>query len=250
MSSANIQTQPDDHANGLLERPVNPLRYEWELVEGPEGRHEVPSVVAKWLPPQSDVLDVGCGTGAVAAGFALHCRRYVGLEPQHERVLAARAKGLDVREGMLDERFLRSLGPFDVITFTDVLEHVPNPSSLLSIASKGLRRGGLVIASVPNVAHWTIRLKLLRGKFEYEPFGLMDATHLRWFTRKTLFDLFERQGWIIEEQTVTPGFGDHNYHRAIVSWLPRDVRRRIVEGLAFSWPALFGYQHVIRARLP
>jgi SAM-dependent methyltransferase len=85
-------------------------------------------------------------------------------------------------------------GPFDVVLAGDVLEHLVDPRRVLADARSLLAPGGYVVASVPNVAHVDVRMALLCGRFAYRETGLLDATHLRFFTHDTLLELFERAG--------------------------------------------------------
>jgi len=79
-----------------------------------------------------------------------------------------------------------------------VLEHLRDPWRVLSQIAQVLPPGGSVVASVPNVQHWSLQARLAVGEFRYESSGLMDRTHLRWFTRVTLFELFGSAGLRIE----------------------------------------------------
>src|SRR5258708_34767405 len=115
----------------------------------------------------------------------------MGIEPDSCRAAAARARGLEVHEQLFTAAILQELKPFDVIVFADVLEHVADSSSFLQLAHRALLPAGRVIASVPNVAHWSVRVDLLRGRFDYQPTGIRDATHLRWFTAETVRLLFQ-----------------------------------------------------------
>jgi hypothetical protein len=101
---------------------------------------------------------------------------------------------------------------------------------------------------VPNVAHWSVRTELLRGRFVYTPTGIMDATHLRWFTHVGIALLFRAAGLSIEEQRVTAGFDLPCYTQRF-PWrrLPRSTRESIVRGAMRSWPNLFGCQLVVRS---
>src|SRR5262245_42234591 len=82
----------------------------------------------------------------------------------------------------VSEEFLREHGRFDTIVLADVIEHLPDPAEMVSLLKQGLVPDGSIVASVPNVAHWFVRIDLLRGSFNYQEMGIMDATHLRWFT--------------------------------------------------------------------
>lgn len=234
----------DAGAAGLV-GDVDPHRYDWAGVFGDGDDIEVPGIVSRWLSPRSRVLDVGCGTGAMTA---LVGRRVTGtltaLEPNPARAAAARTRGLDVTCGVLDESFLAGREPFEAIMFLDVLEHLVDPAEILSIARKGLAPGGYVIASVPNVAHWTVRLKLLLGKFDYVSQGIMDVTHLRWFTRKSFRLLFEQAGFEVVEFKGSAGAWLDAYR-----YLPKGLRYLLAGGLAKLFPGAFACQHIIRARV-
>ncbi len=79
---------------------------------------------------------------------------------------------------------------FDVVLFSDVLEHLVNPSKVLVSVRSILAPGGVVCASIPNIAHGSVRLSLLQGEFRYREKGLLDGTHLRFFTRAGIEELF------------------------------------------------------------
>jgi hypothetical protein len=130
----------------------------------------------------------------------------------------------------------------------DVLEHVADPVELLTLARSALRPGGRIIVSVPNVAHCTFRAKLLFGRFDYRPTGIMDATHLRWFTAKTIASVVSSAGFSIEKQDVARGNWMPVYReRAPWKWLSPKRRRSLINRLCRWRPGLFGCQHVLCA---
>jgi 2-polyprenyl-3-methyl-5-hydroxy-6-metoxy-1,4-benzoquinol methylase len=145
-------------------------------------------------------LDVGCARGATAAllrerGVA----SVVGIEPDRgdaahaasvcDRVLAERLE--DVAEDFA--------GAFDAVLFGDVLEHLVDPSAALDRVRPWLSPRGVVVASVPNLGHWSVVGDLVAGRFDYVPYSLLSGTHIRFFTRSTLADLFEASGYRVEE---------------------------------------------------
>src|SRR4030095_12656651 len=141
---------------------------------------EVARMLAELVPIGSRVLDVGCGTGALSQIIAdTRNAPIIGIEPNPSRAAAARARGLEVHEEPFTPAVLEALELFDVVMFADVLEHVAAPENFLQLAHRALLPGGRVIASVPNVAHWSVRLDLLRGRFNYQSAGIRDSTHLR-----------------------------------------------------------------------
>jgi SAM-dependent methyltransferase len=83
---------------------------------------------------------------------------------------------------------------FDALLASEVIEHLIDPSATLKRLAKLLKPGALVIASVPNVAHWRIVADLVRGRFDYTDWGVMDRTHLRWFTPRSFKELLEDAG--------------------------------------------------------
>ena len=129
----------------------------------------------------------------------------VGLEPEASRAALARENGFDVRERVLCAELGEVLGTFDVVLFADALEHMAAPVDALETAQRLLRRDGRIVASIPNVAHWSVRLELLAGRFDYQPHGILDATHLRWFTEKTLRGVFACAALEIEDLRMSAG---------------------------------------------
>jgi methionine biosynthesis protein MetW len=238
----------DDHSPGILTRAPEALRYESQSHDPDDVGMKLASLIA----PHSRILDVGSGTGSVTELIQSRTQgSLVGIEPNPERAAAARARGLKIFDGFLSEEFLQAHGPFDFIIFADVLEHLPNPGEMVLLAKTSLTPGGSIVASVPNVAHWFVRVDILRGHFDYQDCGIMDATHLRWFTRKTIAEFFERLGFRITalDCTVNIDLPDY-YRRAPWRWLKPRRRRQLAGALAKKFPGLFGCQHIIRATLP
>jgi len=234
-----------DEMFGMRENgELDPFRYDGHL-DAPQG---VARMLADLVPVGARVLDVGCGTGSVSRIIAgTRNAKIIGIEPNSRRAAAARARGLEVYEERFTPAVLQLLEPFDVILFADVLEHVADPGSFLQFARRGLLPGGRVVTSVPNVAHWSVRLDLLRGRFDYQPVGIRDATHLRWFTADTVRSLFETNGLRVISLQHTAGVMSQDYYRRPWRWIPRVVRDVIVRALARRLPLLFGYQHIIHA---
>jgi methionine biosynthesis protein MetW len=206
-------------------------------------------MLAELVPVGSRVLDVGCGTGGLSRIIAdTRKAKIIGIEPNLHRAAAARARGFEVHQEVFTPAVLQRLELFDVVIFADVLEHVADPGSFLQLARRALLSGGRVVASVPNVAHWSVRLDLLRGRFEYQPVGIRDATHLRWFTAATVRSLFETNALRVISLQHTAGVGLHDYaNRRPWRWMSRDFRDPIIRALARRLPLLFGCQHIIHA---
>ena len=160
------------------------------------------ALIAESVGHDKRVLDVGCaagdfaevlaGRGCMVTGIEIDPEAARQAERYCERVLVGDVEHLDV-ESELDE------GSFDVVIFGDVLEHLKNPLMTLKRLKPALRPEGYAVASIPNVAHGSIRLALLRGRFRYRSLGLLDETHLRFFTRESVEQLFEDAGFLITD---------------------------------------------------
>jgi len=238
---------PDQNAAGLVHGTVDPLRYDGHALN-PD---EVSGIVASMIPTGARVLDVGCGTGSLGRILSQSCRAEVaGVEPDPARAEIATRRGLQVHLGYLNRELIREIGSFDIVLFADVLEHLPNPQATLLMSREALKAGGAVIVSVPNVAHWSVRLDLARGRFRYQPSGIMDATHLRWFTVASLKFLFESSGFHVSDWRATAGVGlvDNDCRRPL-SWLPGSHRARLLRWGCKCWPTLLGAQYVVKAEM-
>jgi methionine biosynthesis protein MetW len=238
---------PDRNASGFAMVDVDPRRYDGQT----EDRDEVAGMVAAFVPVGARVLDVGCGTGSLTEIVArTRAATLVGIEPDPVRAKIAKERGIDVRNRVLTAETLPALGMFDAVIFADVLEHLPNPQEMLLMVREALLPGGVVVASIPNVAHWTVRWDLLRGRFNYQPCGIMDATHLRWFTSDNVRNLFGSAGYCVVDMRHTAGTTLPEYGRRL-PWRrirPR-VRKFLIRRSARLWPLMFGCQHVVRASL-
>jgi len=230
---------------GLTSAPVDPLRYDGHTADESEST----GIICRFVPDGARVLDVGCGTGSMSKLVRdLRHATVIGIEPNPERAGLARQRGIDVHVGVLNAQTSATLGDFDAVVFADVLEHLEDPAATLRTARSVLRRGGVVVASVPNVAHWTVRWNLLLGRFDYQPVGIMDATHLRWFTRRSIHSLFGAAGFTVQTYTVSAGMWMPEYNtRAPWRWMAPDSRNRAIIAGVRRWPGLFGCQHVVRA---
>jgi 2-polyprenyl-3-methyl-5-hydroxy-6-metoxy-1,4-benzoquinol methylase len=170
------------------------------LDESPGSTH---NLVLGLVQPGSRVLEFGCATGYMSQ--ALRDRRGatvvgVELDPEAARLADERAERVLVGDAeMLDLEAELGTERFDAILFADVLEHLRDPAALLRRVRPFVAEGGVVVASIPNVAHAAVRLALLGGSFRYREQGLLDETHLRFFTREGIQDLFESSGYLITQ---------------------------------------------------
>jgi trans-aconitate methyltransferase len=149
------------------------------------------------------VVEVGCSSGVTGAAFlAAHPQcEYIGIEVVPEYAEAARARVSDVLVAnieAMESREFAALFPTDCWIFGDVLEHLYDPWKTLGSLQPSLSSAGCVVACIPNAQHWSLQARLASGAFRYETQGLLDRTHIRWFTRKTIVELFESSGYAIE----------------------------------------------------
>jgi glycosyltransferase involved in cell wall biosynthesis/2-polyprenyl-3-methyl-5-hydroxy-6-metoxy-1,4-benzoquinol methylase len=159
------------------------------------------------IPEGVDVLELGCATGymSVVLRDQLHCR-VVGVEYEAAAARKAEAYCDEVIIADVEQlQWLKRLGErrFDVITCADIIEHLRDPTVVLRALIPYLKPSGKLLASVPNGAHTAIRLEVLEGRFTYEKTGLLDETHLHFYTHASLRGLLSRSGYAIDELTYT-----------------------------------------------
>lgn len=147
------------------------------------------------------VLDIGCSQGYLGQSLRAFGLEVWGIEPSAQAAEVA-ATRIDQVFNCSLEAFFTLHGPlagrFDYLIFGDVLEHLTDPGETLDQCHRLLLPDGAVIASIPNIAHLAARLMLLQGRWDYADFGLMDQTHLRFFTRSSIVALFTRSAYQVE----------------------------------------------------
>jgi len=162
------------------------------IIEDDEG-----IVMARLIGSNQRVLDCGCGSGRMARLLAENGCQVVGIDLDPERVAQAQEVCLRVIQGnLMEPEIWQKLGSdgFDVILFSHVLEHLMAATGALRAAVQRVRLGGRLVAIVPNVANWRVRLHLLAGRWEYQDAGILDRTHVRFFTLKTAVEFLTSAG--------------------------------------------------------
>lgn len=152
----------------------------------------------------SRILEIGCAAGATGERIKTlfpECF-YAGIEiDEGFSKIAATRIDLSVCSN-IEQKSLSDIGfskkEFDLIICADVLEHLYNPWKLLHQLSNLITENGYLIASIPNSQHFSILQELASGRFRYQPHGLLDATHIRFFTFLEIVDLFRNTGWLLE----------------------------------------------------
>jgi SAM-dependent methyltransferase len=192
------------------------------------------------------VLEFGCAAGHVTKVLVEQNCRVTGVERDAiaasgasrfaERVVVGDIEADEVW-GELDDH------TFDVLMFGDVLEHMRDPLAVLRRGVPLLAAGGVVVTSIPNVAHGDLRMALLGGHFDYGPWGLLDRTHLRLFTYETMLDLLHQAGLAPLElrRIIVPLFNAPEFDVK-----PEDVDPQVVEMLRQD-PNAETYQFVVKA---
>lgn len=177
----------------------NNLRYGdtgWPLTDAKE-------IIFEQIKEKSLVLDLGCWTGRFGEKLKKEkkCTVY-GIEINKQAAKIASSRLDKVILADLDSRrtFSDLTGKkFDYICANDVLEHLIFPERLLTNLSKYLDKKGRLLVSIPNIAYWETRLNLLFGRFVYEKTGILDETHLRFYTQKSARQLLLESGYTIEK---------------------------------------------------
>jgi glycosyltransferase involved in cell wall biosynthesis len=213
----------------------------------PSGSH---GVLLDWLGrrPPLRVLDAGCFDGRFAELIRQQGHHVTGLDKVKHDGVGARVDAFF--EVDLNDPLPRSIpGDFDVVVAGDVLEHVVEPGRLLSDLVARLAPGGEVLVSVPNFGHWYPRARATTGTFDYDQRGPLDRGHVRFFTRKSIENLFADAGLtILDACTVGTPFstvlGDQD--PASLGSRIAEVATRTDRRLVRLWPRLFGYQFVYR----
>ena len=151
----------------------------------------------------SKIIEFGCSSGALAREYKAinpDCH-YVGVEIDNRYAQMASRYCDQVLVADLDavgDDFFSQHTGYDCWIFGDVLEHLRDPWLMLERVRRVISEDGCVVACIPNAQHWSVISRLLLGDFHYEESGLLDRTHLRWFTRKTMSEMFQRTGYRVD----------------------------------------------------
>lgn len=174
------------------------------MEQTPVHEHHNPDLLS-FIPASSrNLIEIGCSSGALAREFKKGnpACSYLGVEIDPGFVDLARRYCDDVLcldvEDADEDFFIRQSGR-DCWIFGDALEHLKDPWRLLRRIRSRLPSHGCVVACIPNAQHWSLIVNLAIGEFRYQESGLLDKTHLRWFTKNTIVDLFSGAGFRIAE---------------------------------------------------
>ena len=186
-------------------------------------------------------LDVGAADGFLAELLTRQGWQVTALERDPAQAAKARGRCHEVIVADLDGAAPRLEGVFDAIVYGDVLEHLSDPLPVLVALNRSLAAGGRVIVSVPNVAHLWVRLSLLLGRWDYGDRGILDCTHLRFFTRRSFVRFLGDAGLELEELVATPvplpQVVPPRFHGGVL-----DAVHGFSAGAARVWKSGLGYQ--------
>ncbi|MFP5310477.1 MAG: methyltransferase domain-containing protein [Actinomycetes bacterium] len=183
------------------------------------------------------VLDLGCGPGILAGALARDGFEVVAADVREDLLAAARDRGVgatvvaDLDADDWTDR-LAAHGPYDTIVLADVLEHLVDPEgTLTAIRETGLlAEGGSIVISIPNASHESVIANLMVGDFRYTETGLLDRTHIRFFTLASFREMVEGAGWVVSQVRRTTRTIEQTLHKDLASRYDAEVRRRVLEG--------------------
>jgi 2-polyprenyl-3-methyl-5-hydroxy-6-metoxy-1,4-benzoquinol methylase len=217
----------------------------YEVPIDPDAANTSHALALSMIGYNKSVLEVGCSTGFFTKFLVERGCNVVGIELDADAATAAEKWADRVIVGDVDAEGIWSLledDAFDVIVLGDVLEHLRDPLTSLRSAARKLKPSGFVVASVPNIAHGDVRLALLQGEFRYSETGLLDRTHLHFFTLESARDLFEQAGLVVleTERVIMPLFeSEIGVRRA-------DVPYKVLDEVLAD-PEAESYQFVMKA---
>ncbi|HXH38633.1 MAG TPA: methyltransferase domain-containing protein [Thermoanaerobaculia bacterium] len=220
-----------------------PNVYTFKDFEGSSHRILI-DLIRRFASPGGTLLDLGAAGGELGAAVRDHFDRTVGFEYDADRIGQLR--------GRFDQVVIADLETMDrlpsnvnAIVLADVIEHLRNSTTLLRMVKQALAKDGILFLSVPNIANITVRLGLLFGIFEYRDRGILDFTHLRFFTMRTIKREIENAGF-----RIIAIRGSSVPIRLIIGWVPDPLLRlgeRLLTWITRIWRGLFAYQIILVA---
>jgi 2-polyprenyl-3-methyl-5-hydroxy-6-metoxy-1,4-benzoquinol methylase len=221
-----------------------PNVYTFKDLEGSSHRIHM-KLIRRWAPRGGTLLDLGAAGGELGSALRDHFDRTIGFEYNVDCV--GTLGGHFDQVVITDLETVRALpSNTEVIVLADVLEHLRNPAAALQLVRRALSDDGHLFISVPNIANITVRLGLLFGVFEYRDRGILDHTHLRFYTKRTIRREIENAGFRILEM----GGSSVPIRLIIGSWTPEPILRigeHLLTWLTRVWRGLFAYQIILVA---
>ena len=230
--------------------PQHDIKYQFkvDLDDQNNGHSLLHALVVGTGKSAMDILEVGCSSGYVGATFMAKGHRVTGVELDPDSAAVARNVLSEVHNGAVDDFFdAHPDRRYDAILLGDVLEHIADPTTTLRRCVTQLAQDGVVAISLPCVTHGSVRAMLLEGRWDYGDYGLLDRTHLRFFSREGMARLLADAGLEIEKLfAVVLGVDDAN-REYDMKLRPESIAA--VEVLAND-DGFFNFQFVMLARPP
>lgn len=198
--------------------------------------YSVHQKILSYIGENKKILDVGCSEGLLAERLKINNSKIIGIELDKSAAESAEKYCDEVIVGDVEsiELTREYERKFDIIIFADILEHLKEPLNVLIKFKEYLDDSGSIIISLPNVANWRMRFKLLSGNFDYTEYGILDNSHLRFFNEKNAKKLIEDAGLEIHSFDISVG----------------DVKRfpKLFHSIGTILPNLFAFQFFIVAK--
>lgn len=210
-------------------------------------QYEAHQIICSLITDHSRVLDIGCATGYFAKELLKKKCETWGIDNNKEAIQKASQYCHKVITRNLNDDHVLPVPKkyFDYIILVDVIEHLLQPENILSLITSHLKKNGKIIISTPNIAHASIRWMMAKGEFQYTTLGIMDSTHLHFYTRKSLCDLLRKCNLKIEQLIPTNGMCKVPLLSKITDRLPLSLQYQIVK----KFPTLFSYQFIAQTKL-
>lgn len=209
----------------------------------------------KRIPIGVSVLEIGSATGYFTDKLLRQECQVTSVEKNRELAVIARRryknKIINCNANKLN-KFLTKNNKFDFILLADVLEHLEDPEFTLNLLKKYLLPNGRILTSVPNIANFAIRLNLFfLGQFDYQEYGIMDRSHLRFFTKKTIEEVLKKLGFEITYFDVVSGFEVLRIYAKTIGRITfRIVPLRFIEYfITRLFPSLFSLEFIYEAKI-
>lgn len=193
------------------------------------------------------VLEIGCSHGYMSKILREELNCYVvGVEIDEESYnISKNICNRTILGSIEEQNLLESLNSeeFDVIIFADVLEHLNNPDMVLRQVKNCLKPSGEIVISIPNISYISVILELINDRFEYRKLGILDNTHIRFFTKNSIISLLEKEGFqvlCLDRTKVNPIESEFN------TILQNDEVTSLIKRNNAEWDT---YQYIIKAKI-
>ncbi len=190
--------------------------------------------ILRQVAPNTTVLEFGPASGYMTEYMkeTLNCDVHIveiNEEDGKEASQFAKSALIGPVDGDIEDYNWTGIEPCDYIIFADVLEHLYNPWQVLEAATALLKEGGSILISIPNISHNSVIIDLINGKFNYRELGLLDSTHIRFFTRESLLYMVQYAGLRVEKEMNTFCAVEHTEFKNNLTDVPEEVSKALQE---------------------